>query len=248
MTPTSRLKCSVERNKLIWTLEWLLSKNKSSYTLSKEMFKIKWSSVNSLERRPIKSMPEKDHKLMLLLIRWLTKITSWWESTKLSKNRANRIWSSQSMKRRHSSKDKQSLKNMRKRWSDDMLLNNKRDPTTFSKWRSRLKLREMLSSKSSPKRKLKEEPRLLMLRTSETIFRSKSWRRKPELPNTKKQKKEEDKKRSFKPPRTTSSNLRPRDSRKKREWKKISRLRWLRSSLKMKDLSRWTPKREEWEN
>jgi len=37
------------------------------------------------------------------------------------------------MKRRHSSKDKPSLKNMRKRWSDDMLLNNKRDPTTFSK-------------------------------------------------------------------------------------------------------------------
>lgn len=182
----SRLKCSAERSKLIKTLEWLLWTNKSSYTLSKEMFKIKWSNVNSLERRPIKSMPEKDHKLILLLIRWLTKITSWWESTKLSKNRANKIWSSQSMKRRHSSKDKQSLKSMRKRWSDDMLLNNKRDLTTFSKWRSRLKPREMLSSKSSPKKKLKEEPKLLTSRTSETISKLKNWRKKPELLNMKK--------------------------------------------------------------
>jgi hypothetical protein len=96
----------------------------------------------------------------------------------------------------------------------------------------------MQSSKSSPERKLKEEPRLLMLRTSETISKFKNWKRKPELLNIKRMKKEEDKKRSFKPPRTTSSNLRPRDSRKKRGWKKTSRLRWLRSSLKMKDLSR----------
>lgn len=208
----------------------------------------KWSNVNSSEKRPIKNMPRKDNKSTQLLIRWLTKITSSWESTKSSKNRANKIWSSQSTKRRPSSKDKQNSKNTRKRWLDDMPLNNKRDLTTCSRWKRQLKLRETPSSKSSPKRKLREELKLLTSRTSETIFRFKRWRRKLELQNFKRPKKEEDKRRNYRPPRTTSSNLRLRECRKKRGWKKISRLRWLRSSLKMKDLSRWTPKREEWEN
>lgn len=175
------------------------------------MFNHKWSKESNWENKLIKNTLPRDQMLMPLLIRWLMRTMKWWESPKWNKNRANKIWSSQSMKRRHFWKDKRSSRNMKRSLLEDMPCNKERELKNFKQWKKPLKPKEMQSSRSLLRRKLLEEQKMNMLKISEMIYKSKSLRKNSvELKETR-LKRDKTKKKNYKLPRTSNSNSRLKD-------------------------------------
>lgn len=172
----------------------------------------------------------------------------WWELVRWNKSKVNKIWSYLLMRRRHLSKDKGNSKSMRKNLSEDMEPSNNQDQTSFKLWKRLPKPKEKQFSKNSPPKNQPEELKPNMLKIWETTYKFKKTRKESVHKRDLIMKRKLDKNTNFRLPRIISSNLRPRDLLKKREWKTNSRSKWLRSLLRMSVWSKWTPKREEWEN
>lgn len=210
-THKSKWKCSEERSWLTKHREPPLLRNNNSYMRWKKTFNHKWSKESNWENKLIKNTLPRDKMLMPLLIRWLMRTMKWWESPKWNKNRANKIWSSQSMKRRHFWKDKRSSRNMKRSLLEDMLNNKDRELKNFNKWKKPLKLKEMPSSRSLLRRKLLEEPKMNILKISEMISKSKSLRKNSVALKEPMLKRNKDKKKNYKLPRTSNLNSRLKD-------------------------------------
>ena len=133
---------------------------------------------------------------------------------------------------------KRNLMSMKKSWSEDTLVNNKREPITFRLLRKKLSSNVRLSSRSLHLRRLSVGLRRNMRRISETSFKSKKLRSVPvRLREIKRQNACVNFKNS-RPPRITNSNLRLSVWLKREEWKRTSRSKWLKNSPRMSVLSR----------
>jgi hypothetical protein len=109
---------------------------------------------------------------------------------------------------------------------------------SFKLLKKQLKNREKLFSVSLHRRKHKEEPKKSILRTSEMIYRYKNWKRKLVITKERKQKRDLDKSKNFKLLKIIKFNSKPRELKKKEEWNKNLKLKWLKSLLRMNVLSR----------
>lgn len=172
----------------------------------------------------------------------------WWELLKWNKIKANKTWFSVLLRRKPFLIDKDNLKSMKRSSLENSLNHNKIELIISKQWKKLLNVKEKPFSKSSNKKKPREDKHLKALSKWETISTLKSKRKKLDDKKWQTTTKSKIKKKSSKLPRITNSNLRPKDLQKKREWKTNSRLKWLRNSLKMNVWSKWTHRREEWEN
>ena len=183
----------------------LLKSSSNSLALS-VTFNNKWWTVSNSERTLWRSTPRKDRMLTLSSIKWLRKITKWSESTKWNKNRANKIWSSQSMRRKHFFRDKKSSRNMKKSSLDNMHLNKRSVLIISLQWRQQLKLREKQFSINSRRKKLKGEQRTSMLKILEMISKLKKWKKGSEQKKPKLQQRSKEWKKNYRQPKTISFN------------------------------------------
>ena len=90
----------------------------------------------------------------------------------------------------------------------------------------------MLYSSNLLRKRLDVEPSLSNLKTSEMNSKCRSKKKELDKLREKRCKRDSDKSKSYKPPKTTNSNSRLRNWLKKRGWKTNSKRRWLRSSLR----------------
>ena len=157
------------------------------------------------------------------------------ESIRWSRSNPNRTWFWVLMKRRLFLEDNESWKSMRKRCSEGMLHNSKREAMNFNPWRKWQRPREMLSSKSWLLKKLKGELRPIGSKLLETIFKWKIWRSRPKPRRQQILRKLKDKRLSFKLLKISKWSSSKRDLTKKEKWKKNSRLRWPKNSQRMND-------------
>ena len=146
-------------------------KSSNHFLVLREIFKIRWSIENNLERMHSWNIKRNEPMSIPLSTKWLKKITKWLESIKWNKNRVNKIWSSQSTKRKHSFKDKKSSKNTKKSLCVNMHLSNRRELIICKPWRPRLRHRERQSSINSPWKRSSVVNSKSMWRIFEMIFR-----------------------------------------------------------------------------
>ena len=151
------------------------------------------------------------------------RIMKWWELIRWNRIKVNKTWFLVSMRRRLFLKDKENLKSMKRSSWEDLQLHNKIEPIISKPWKRLLRDKEKQSSGNSNKRSWKEELPKKVLREWEMISMLKNKKRKLDKRNKLNTTKKFNKKKSSKPPKIINSNSRPKDYKRKREWKMSSR-------------------------
>jgi len=160
----SILNTSTVRRSLMPMPDKQLMRNNNNSMHSRETSKIRWLIGSCSEKKPWQSIWKKEQMWMQLLIRWLRKITRWFESTKWSKSKVNKIWSSRLTRRKLFFRGRKSLKNMRKSWWDNLPLNNRKEQIIYNKWKCKLNSRERPYSINLHRKRKREESNKSILR------------------------------------------------------------------------------------
>jgi hypothetical protein len=129
----------------------------------------------------MRNISRKELKSIRSLTRWFRRISKWWSSTKWSRNNLNKTWSYRLMRKELFLRDKESWKSTKRKWSEDTLISNSREPMISRLWKMQLRLKERLFLRNWSRRRKWGELSQSILKIWEMSCKCRRWRKELEL-------------------------------------------------------------------
>jgi len=225
--------CSRTRSWVITTKGPPTNKSSNNFRKTKEIFRGRLMRMIDFERRHTKNISKKRGKLMLLCNAWLKRITNRPKSTCKKRSNPRQIWFCPWMKRELSWSVRRKWKNMKMKWSADMLNNSRQEKMRSVPWRSRLKQLEIRSSRNLQLKKHNVVLKLNFKKIFETNFMFKRQKRLLKLRSGQKLKNVSEFGKNSKQLKNSKWNLRLKELKKRNVWRTNSSVSWWRNSQRM---------------